>query len=99
MIDEQLTAAVLVYVGAPGQLSVPSGPEAVKSVFGDAALDLVSRIDAIVRPLYDADPPIWYGLDSDQTYPSIAERVATNHPELGESAVRAIANQYCFIYK
>lgn len=99
VIDDRLTEAVVAFVGTPGRLSVPSSDEIVYATFGDAAKDLLARVKAIVDPLYDADPPLWHGLESDQIYPSISAFVSSRHPELGPEAVRAIANGYCFDWK
>jgi hypothetical protein len=97
MIDERLSAAVVVYLwGEPRRLPYPSEhPDDVARAFGDDSFDLVPRIRYIVDETF-AEPMALPGEALSDSAQRIEAVVRARHPELGDEAVRAIGNRFAF---
>jgi hypothetical protein len=98
--DEELSRAVLAYVGTPGRLGDGSPEDRVIHVVGElAGLDLVPRIRRLLDDLHNADPPLWAA----ESVAEIGRRaegwLGLRHPELSAEAIRALANEFAFDWK
>jgi hypothetical protein len=100
MVDEELSRAVLAYVGTPGRLGDGSPEDRVTRVAGEqAGLDLVPRIRRLLDDLYNANPPLWAGESVAEIGRRAEDWLGLSYPELSAEATRAVANQFAFDWK
>jgi hypothetical protein len=100
MVDEQFSRAVLAYVGAPGRLEGTSPEDRVVEVVGDkAGLDLIPRIRHLLEDLHGAEPPLWAAYSVVEIAGRAEGWLRSQHPELSQEAIRALANQLAFDWK
>jgi hypothetical protein len=100
MLDEELSQAVLAWVGEPGRLerSLPE-ERAVEVVGTDAALELIPRIRDLLEDLHGAEPPLWAAASAAEIGGRAEVWLKSRHPELSAEATRALANQFAFDWK
>ena len=98
MVDDQLSRAVLAYIGIVGRLSPESKEQRVIEAIGDSVLDVLPRVVALLDEVYAVEPPLWSSSNF-EPYEQVESWLWTNHLELSREAMRAIANQYAFDYK
>lgn len=99
VIDDELSRAVVSFLGSPGLLD-PTEPERrVAVLLGDRALDVVPRIRALLADLEAATPPFWNTADLKDMGDRVERWLRETHPELDDYAVKAVANSYTFGYK
>ncbi|WP_141821512.1 hypothetical protein [Humibacillus xanthopallidus] len=99
MVDDELSRAVVSFLGSPGVLE-PTEPERrVAALFGDRAVALVPRIRAMLVDLDAATPPLWNTANLQEMGNNVERWVQETYPELDGHAVKAIANSYTFSYK
>jgi hypothetical protein len=97
MIDEQLSAALIAYLGVPGRLD--QSPEArLVEAAGDSAPDLMPRITAILDQCYEEEntSSFWQAGTVAEMGRAVDEWLRANHAELSDDAIRAVANWYTF---
>jgi hypothetical protein len=100
MVDEELSRAVLAYVGAPGRLGDRSSEDRVMQVVGErAGFDLVPRIRRLLEDLHNAEPPLWAAESVAEIGRRAEAWLGSRHPELSGEAIRALANQFAFDWK
>jgi hypothetical protein len=93
--DEVLSRAVVIYVwGLSGRPCPSRDTEAVSQAFGEQALDLLPRIEAIFNRV-DAVPASWSGGLNAAT-DRIEAMIREAYPDLDDEAVRAIGNQFSY---
>jgi hypothetical protein len=99
VVDEWLSRAVIAYVGEPGQLDALTPEQRVVDVVGDAAVDLVPRVQAILAELDTVDPPLY----NVATLAEMSDRVdgflRERHPELTTDAIQAVQNRYTYDWR
>ncbi len=99
VVDDVLSEAVVTYVWGTQCRPWPSrDAEAVREKYGDLALDLVPRIQAIFA-LVDAMEVDWSSEDLNGAAHRIESLVRSMHPELGDDAIRAVGNQFAYCWK
>jgi hypothetical protein len=59
MTDQLLSQGLIAYVGTPGRSDGKSPEDRVVEVAGDAAPDLLPRVEVIMNELHTAKPPLW----------------------------------------
>lgn len=100
MIDTDLSAALIAFVGEPGRLDEKSSEERVADVLGaEAALDLVPRAKKIIDDMRSADPPLWPASSVAEISERATRWLREHHPELSHDAVRAAANRLSFEWR
>lgn len=99
MVDEELSRAVLAYVGSPGRLGDRSPEDRVIDVVGERAGPDLAPCPRLLEDLNHADPPLWAA----ESVAEIGHRaegwLGSRHPELSREASRALANQFAFDWK
>ena len=100
VVDEELSRAVLAYVGVAGRLEDAS-PEnrVVQVVGGKASRNLFPRIRDLLDDLYNAEPPLWASDSVAEVGRRAESWLGSRHPELTGEAIRALANQFAFDWK
>jgi len=99
VIDTRLSRAIVVFVwGTHGRPWPSRDPEAVSAEYGDDALELVPRINAIFE-LVDAAPLDWSTEDLPAAIARIESLVRAAHPELDEAAIGAIGRQFAYNWR
>jgi hypothetical protein len=96
MIDEQLSAALIAYLGVPGRLD--QSPEArLVEAAGDSAPDLMPRITASLDQCYEEEKSsFWQAGTVAEMGRAVDEWLRANHAELSDDAIRAVANRFTF---
>jgi hypothetical protein len=97
VIDDELSRAVVSFLGSPGVLD-PTEPERrVVVLLGDRAFDVVPRIRTMLADA--ATPPFWNSSNIQDMGNNVERWLRETHPELDDHAVKAVANSYTFNYK
>jgi len=99
VIDDELSRAVVDFLGSPGVLEPPDPERRVAYLFGDRAVDLVPRIRAMLADLDAATPPLWNTANLQDMGSNVERWVQETHPQLDDHAVKAVASSYTFTYK
>jgi hypothetical protein len=99
MVDQLFSQGMLAFVGVPGRLSAKSPEDCVVDVAGDAALDLLPRIKAILDGLHAADPPLWQAATVAEIGRRAEAWLRAHHPELSDEAITAVSNHFAFEWK
>jgi hypothetical protein len=99
MVDQLLSRGLIEFLGTPGQVEEKSPEARVADVVGDAAVDLLPRIQALLDEVYAPELRLW----EERTVGDIADRVSrwlrAHHPELSDDAINAVSNQFAFDWK
>ena len=96
--DETLSRAVVIYIWGVDGLPWPSHrPEALTTVFGDQALDLLPRVQSVLAGVNE-DPP-----DEKEDLAIAGRRVEASvrrrHPYLSDEAAKAVANLFTYAWR
>lgn len=97
-MDRVFSRAVLVYFSVERRSWPHRDPEAVEAEFGDAALDLVPKIQAIEHEVYEKDLG-WATMPYDAAVQGVGALLRERHPELDDGAVEAFMNAFAFDWK
>jgi len=100
MPDQVLSAAMIAFLGTPGQLDdKPPGDRVVEAV-GAVAIDLIPRIKGILYTLYTAEPPLSRAHSAAELADNASSWLRRRYPELTDEAVRQMAsNRFSFDWK
>lgn len=58
MVDDEMSNAVVAFLGSPGVLTQIDPEDRVRVLLGDRAVDVLPRIQAMLAELYSATPPL-----------------------------------------
>lgn len=99
MIDEELSRAVVSFLGPPGVLDATEPERRVTVLLGDRAFDVVPRIRAMLAELDAVTPPFWNSGNLQDMGHNVERWLRTSYPELDDQALKAVANSYTFNHK
>jgi hypothetical protein len=99
MHDETLSRAVVTYIWGNRQQSWPSAhPDAVEEQFGDRAVDLIPRVEALINEIHDRAHE-WLHVDLAITAGRVEEALRQKHPELTAEAIQDLAAYFTYEWK
>jgi hypothetical protein len=98
VVDDEMSRAVVTFLGSPGVLDATEPEDRVRALLGERAFDVLPRIQAMLADLYSAALPSGIG-DLPEMARHVERWLSENHPELDANAVRAVANTYTFDWK
>jgi hypothetical protein len=99
MHDETLSRAVVTYIRGNRQQSWPSAhPDAVEEQFGDRAVDLIPRVEALISEIHDRAHE-WLHVDLAITARGVEEALRQKHPELTAEAIQDLVAYFTYVWK
>ena len=97
--DETLSRAVVTFIWGNRQQSWPSAhPDAVEEQFGERAVDLVPKVEALIAALHGRAHEFLHA-DLAITADRVEQALRHEHPELTAQAVRDLAASFTYTWK